>query len=193
MEITSIISIIAVVVSILSTIITMSQNKKLQNENQKLSIEPNIDIDLLFDSLIGGQIMKKEYAIDSYNVWVSKYSEYYVDNLVRYDKSRKALFTIFVKNAGKGVANEICVENIEIETINENKSYNDAKMIFSSCDVGEKLANRIFLDVDLKEIKTVQLKISYINLMKNKAQYIYKYIVDDSNKTMLRYIGKSAL
>lgn len=192
MEVTSLVfSIIAVVVSILAMILSIVQNRKLHNENQKLSIEPDINIDLLFDSKIGGQLIKKEYAIDSYTVWESKYTKYYVNNEVEIDKCKQALFTIFIKNTGNGVANAISLENIEIKTKNETKIFDKKVIIFNSCNSGEELANKIYIDIDPNEIMSVKLKVSYFNLMKNKINYTYNYVTDKPNKEMLRFIGKN--
>ena len=191
MEVTSLVfSIIAVVVSILAMILSVVQNRKLHNENQKLSVEPDVNIDLLFDSRIGGQIIKKEYAIDSYNVWESKYTEYYVDNEVEIDNCKRALFTIFIKNTGNGVANAISLESIEIKTKNEVRVFDNKIIVFNSCNSGEKLANKIYIDIDPNEIMGVKLKISYFNIMKNKIYYTYNYVADKANNEMLRFVGK---
>lgn len=191
MEVTSLVfSIIAVVVSILAMILSVIQNRKLHNENQKLSVEPDVNIDLLFDSKIGGQIINKKYAIDSYNVWESKYTEYYVDNEVEIDNCKRALFTIFIKNTGNGVANAISLESIEIKTKNEIKVFENKIIVFNSCNSGEKLANKIYIDIDPNEIMSVKLKISYFNIMKNKINYTYNYVTDKPNNEMLRFVGK---
>lgn len=191
MEVTSLVfSIIAVAVSILAIILSVIQNRKLHNENQKLSVEPDVNIDLLFDSKIGGQIVNKKYAIDSYNVWESKYTEYYVDNKVEIDNCKRALFTIFIKNTGNGVANAISLESIEIKTKNEIKVFENKIIVFNSCNSGEKLANKIYIDIDPNEIMGVKLKISYFNIMKNKINYTYNYVTDKPNNEMLRFVGK---
>ena len=130
-------SIIALIISAGSIIISFIQNRKLHNENRKLSTEPSLSVDLLFDSKIRGHYVTKNDGIDSLNVWESKYSSLYVGNKIKYDAS-KALFTIIVQNSGNAVANDICINEIKIISQGKETIFSDKKILFESCSKDEK-------------------------------------------------------
>lgn len=64
-----VLSCVSIAFSIAFGIITIAQSQKLHNENKNLSCKPNLSTTLLWEHKICGQIIKKEYAIDFYNVW----------------------------------------------------------------------------------------------------------------------------
>ena len=184
---TLILSILSFVLAIISIVISTYQNRKLHNENLKLSSKPQLDISLLFDNKIGGKIIEEKNVIDSINVWKSKYSNLYVSNFIKYDNIKKALFTILIKNNGNGVANDICIEKIQIQTKTNIIVRNEKIMVLSSCNAGETKANKIFIN-ECNDVETVLLTISFTDLLNKKCTLTYNYVTDE-NKDMLRYVN----
>ena len=188
-EIVSIIlSAFALLVSIISIIIIAVQNRKLHNENLKLSTEPSLSVDLLFDSKIGGSFVKKNDGIDSLNVWVSRYSSLYVGNEIKYDASNP-LFTVIVQNNGNAVANDICINEIKIISKGKEKIFSDKKILFESCSKDEKKANRICIDFNNAIIERVVLTLEYKNLLNQTRIEKFFYEADETNE-QLRYIKR---
>lgn len=187
-----VVSMISIIVAIISIIVATFQNRKLHNENIGLSTMPLLNIDLLFDRHISGQIVKKEYAFDRYNVWESEYTPYYVDNEVYYDCSNKALFTINITNVGKGIAEDIKIIELVICFANEKALYNEEKLLFESCALGERKANKIYINQDDAIIEIVELSIKYTDVLmrEKKIKYIFQ---KDKDKAMLKYVKKEGI
>lgn len=182
-----VISLISAIIAGVSIVITVRQNRKLHEENQKLSSEHSLSVDLLFDARIGGNVVVKKDALDSFNVWESKYTPLYVDNEIIIENSSRALFTIVVKNGGNAVANDICITELKLKTKSDVRTYSDKAILFESCSAGEVKANRIYIKQDSDSIEEVELTIEYFNLLNQKKSNKYYYRVDGTNE-MLRYI-----
>lgn len=182
-----IISIFSVIIAVGSILISVKQNRKLHNENRILSSEPSLSVDLLFDSKIGGHTVIKKDAIDSFNVWESKYTPLYVENEILLEDSKRALFTIVIKNNGNAVANDICIKELKLISKSWTKTFSDRKILFESCSQSEEKANRIYIKQDSESIEKVELTIEYFNLLNqiNCRKYYYQI---DGEKAMLRYI-----
>lgn len=182
-----IISIISALIAAVSIYISVKQNRKLHNENQTLSSEPSLSVDLLFDAKIGGNIVVNKDALDSFNVWESKYTPLYVNNEIIIENSTRALFTIVVKNNGNAVANDICIKELKLNTKSGVRTFSDKEILFESCSTGEVKANRIYIKQDSESIEEVELSIEYFNLLNQKKSRKYYYRIDGTNE-MLRYI-----
>lgn len=187
-----VISIISTLIAAGSIYISIKQNRRLHNENITLSSEPYLSVDLLFDAKIGGNVVVKKDALDSFNVWESKYTPLYVDNEIIIENSTRALFTIVIKNNGNAVANDIRITELKLNTKSGKRIFSDKEILFESCSTGEVKANRIYIKQESDTIEEVELTIEYFNLLDQKKCRKYYYRVDETNE-MLRYIKHEKL
>ncbi len=188
--ITTTISGIALLFSIASFIVSVYQNKKLHNENIVLQTKPSIKLELLVDSRIGGQIVKKQYAIDSFNVWESAYTPFYIQQELVLGKKIKPLFTICITNNGNAVANSIVVRKIALFASDEIKTYESNEILFSSCGINEKLASRIYIDCDQNIIEEVEVVLEYRTILQKQVTETFRLKMPSTNTASLVLLTK---
>ena len=189
MEIAALVlSIISIILSFIFSLITIIQNKKLHNENKTLNCRPNLQVELLWDDKIGGQIIKKEYAIDSYNVWEAVDTPFYVDGDIYYDgiKTKKnATFTIFIQNTGFGTAKEVKLKHLKFKIRDTEVLTKGEASVLNNISVGQKIAKKIFCIKPEDQFDRIEIEIQYLDL--NGKEYITKMIYLDSelNKNLV--------
>ena len=157
-------ALLSFVISVLSIILSYMQNKRLHNDNKKLSSLPNLDVEVHLHERIRGQIVKKKYAIDEFNVWESKFTPYYTQRDLGFDDSKNILFTVLVKNIGNGPAKNIVFKTIKVFCGNKEFSYNSSEMLFS-CNNGEIKANVIAMDIYTDEVDKVEILFQYTDIL----------------------------
>ena len=187
-----VLSCVSIAISIIFGIITIVQNRKLHNENKNLSCKPNLVSTLLWDKKIVGQIVKKEYAIDSYNVWESKYTPYYKDGDIHIFEDNnvqsKPIFTIFIENSGFGAAKSIKITNLQY--INDNltvKNINCCENVASNIAPSEKIAKKIFCFVPSELFDKIHITLEFVDINNVKYTKEYKYIDSKLNKNLIEY------
>lgn len=166
-------SVIAVVVSVMGVVVATVQNRKLHNENKSLSVKPCLEVQLLFDSRICGRIIKCKDAIDEFNIWESKYTEYYTNHDLCLNGNTQGLFTVIVKNSGNGLAKNIIYSKISIKTNDAVFEFESNEILFF-CSENEIKANKILSDIKPEDILKVSMTVSYQDML-NKT-YIEKFI-----------------
>lgn len=162
------------VIAIFISIIALCQTKKIHNDNKKLSTQPDLDIQLLFDHLIKGSIEKIDNSIDSFHILKTPYSKYYTQHDLHFNDEYRALFTVLVKNIGNGVAKNIKFENISIIKNEMTDNYSSDDILFS-CDKSEIKANKIFISVIPEDIIKIVITITYEDILHHKHILINTY------------------
>ena len=171
--------------SVIACFLSLNQNRKIHKENILLQTKPSIKLELLVDSKIGGQIVKKQYAIDSFNVWESAYTPYYVKQELIFDAKTKPLFTICVTNNGNAVAKSILVRRITLFAGEETKIYESDEILFSSCGINEKIASRIYIDYDQNIIEEVEVLLEYKTILQKQVTEIFRFKMPSTNTANL--------
>ena len=166
-------SVIAIIVSVIGVVVSAIQNQKLHNDNKKLSITPCLEVQLLFDSLITGRIVKYKDAIDEFNKWESKYTPYYTNHDLYLKDNTRGLFTVLIKNSGNGVAKNISYSSICIKTKDSTIDFESNEILFF-CSENDIKANRIRSDIRPEEVVEVTILVSYQDVL-NK-NHIEKFI-----------------
>lgn len=187
-----VLSCVSITISIVFGILTFVQNRKLHNENKTLSCKPNIKCILLWDNKIGGQIVKKEYAIDSYNVWESKYTPYYQDGDIHIFEENKVhskpIFTIFIENSGFGVAKLIKIVNLKyINNQSIIKNIDCSENLFTNIAPSEKAAKRIYCFVPKEPFDKLHITLEFVDMNNKKYKNEYKFIDSKLNKNLVEY------
>ena len=167
-------ALLSLVISIISIILTHLQNKKLHNDNKKLSALPTLDVDVHLHDRIRGQIVKKTYAIDEFNVFETKFSPYYTSRDLGFDNKTNIVFTVIVRNIGNGPAKNIVYETIKVFCGNNEFTYNSSELLFT-CNNNEIKANVIAMDLFPDEVDCMELTIKYTDILGNKHRITNKY------------------
>lgn len=184
-----VLSCISILLSIIFGIITFVQNRKLHNENKILTCKPNLQVELLWDNKIGGQIIKKEYAIDSFNVWESKYTPFYTDGNIYLNNTfnkQKPVFTLFISNSGFGPAKNIVLTSIKF--ILDNKVITNIEKKSNICNnisAGQKIAKKIYCDIPKKALNKIQIEIDYFDMNNKHYSKRYVYLDSDLNENLV--------
>lgn len=156
----NVLSVVAIVISVAS----FFQSRRLHNENKKLSVLPNLDVSLLFDSRITGHIIQQCDGIDNLKIWKSKYSDYYTYHDLHLQDSNKSLFTVLVSNVGLGVAKNVKFSEITIYAKEHSMSHKSKSILFT-CSAGDIKANKVYADFDSADVIKVELTIKYDDML----------------------------
>ena len=189
MELSNILSIIAIVISVISIIITFFQNRKLHNENKALQVKPNLYLELLFHSKIGGfSEIRGAGTIDEMSVFTTKYTPYYTHHDIRMDKSDKVLFTLCITNNGKGAADDIVVSNVQIKTDTCLQEFTCDDILFS-CSETEKKASKIYAELTPENVKEVSLQIKYKDMLDTPYVEYFTFVPIDEKQAEMKRIN----
>ena len=159
-----VLAILSFAFSIVSVFLTYIQNKRLHNDNKKLASLPNLDVEVHLHERIRGQIVKKKYAIDEFNVWESKFTPYYTQRDLSFGNASNVLFTVLVNNIGNGPAKNIVIETIKVSCGNNEFLYHSSEKLFS-CNKDEMKANVIAMDIHTEEVDKVEIVFQYIDIL----------------------------
>ena len=156
----NVLSVVAIVISVAS----FFQSRKLHNENKKLTVLPNLDVSLLFDSRITGNITQQCDGIYNQNIWKSKYFDYYTYHDLHLQDSNESLFTVLVSNVGLGVAKNVKFSEITIYAKEHIMSHKSKSILFT-CSAGDIKANKVYADFDSADVIKVELTIKYDDML----------------------------
>lgn len=176
-----ILAILAIIISAASFV----QNRRLHNENKKLTVLPNLDISFLIDNRITGQIVRQNDGIDEFNIWKSKYSDYYTNHDVYLQENCKALFTVLISNVGMGVAKNIKFSDIVIY-LKDCVASCKSKNILFTCSAGETKANKIYANYTPADVEKVEITIVYEDILGNAHTMKNCYEPIDERKSEMK-------
>jgi hypothetical protein len=151
-------------ISIISIVLSYIQNKRLHDDNKKLSCLPILDVEIHLHDRIRGQIVKKTYAIDEFNVWETKYTPYYTHRDLGFGNATNVLFTVLVKNIGNGPAKNIIYKTIKVYCGDSEFLHTSSEILFS-CNKDEIKANVIAMDVFSEEVDKVEIVFQYTDIL----------------------------